>query len=156
MRRAPSRSRLADCQMRDSSVFVYNNAMCGRFTLRTAPAELVEIFRLLQKPELAPRYNIAPTQNVAVVRDAEGVARELTAMHWGLIPSWSKDPKMGARLINARAETVADKPSFRTAFKRRRCLIPADGFYEWAKTGGKAKQPLLIGLKDGSPFAFAG
>jgi putative SOS response-associated peptidase YedK len=135
---------------------MYNNGMCGRFTLRTAPAELVEIFRLLREPELAPRYNIAPTQKVAVVRPAEGAARELTLMHWGLIPSWSKDPKMGARLINARGETVADKPSFRSAFKRRRCLIPADGFYEWAQTDGNTKQPLLIGLKNGSPFAFAG
>src|SRR5262245_52397234 len=106
--------------------------MCGRFTLRTPPALLVEIFELLREPTLTPRYNIAPTQTVAVVRQQEK-SRELSLMHWGLVPSWSKDPKMGARMINARADTVATKPSFRSAFKRRRCLIPADGFFEWKK-----------------------
>ena len=129
--------------------------MCGRFTLRVSPAELAEAFELLRRPELKSRYNIAPTQPVAVIRSA-GSGRDLSLMHWGLIPSWSKDPSIGARMINARAETVATKPSFRSAFKQRRCLIPADGFYEWKKTGAKTKQPFLIGLRSGEPFAFAG
>jgi putative SOS response-associated peptidase YedK len=129
--------------------------MCGRFTLRTPAVDLVEIFQLLHMPELTPRYNIAPTQPVAVVRQ-EGKQRELSLLHWGLIPSWSKDPKLGASLINARAETVATKPAFRTAFKRRRCLIPVDGFYEWKKTEGKTKQPYYIRLSKEGPFAFAG
>lgn len=129
--------------------------MCGRFTLRTPPAELVEIFRLLREPPLQASYNIAPTQPVAVVRQTDR-ARELTMMHWGLIPSWSKDPKTGARMINARADTVATKPSFRSAFKRRRCLIAADGFYEWKKLDAKSKQPYYIGLKKWGPFGFAG
>src|SRR3972149_10014982 len=129
--------------------------MCGRFTLRTPASELVEIFKLLRKADWTPRYNIAPTQSVAVIRQAsEG--RELSRMHWGLIPAWSSDPKMGGRLINARAETVASKPSFRDAFRKRRCLIPADGFYEWKATGAKTKQPYLITVPDGKPFAFAG
>ena len=129
--------------------------MCGRFTLRTPASELVEIFKLLRKADWTPRYNIAPTQSVAVIRQtAQG--RELSRMHWGLIPAWSRDPKMGGRLINARAETVASKPSFRDPFRKRRCLIPADGFYEWKDTGGKTKQPYYISLRDGRPFAFAG
>lgn len=129
--------------------------MCGRFTLWTTPADMVEIFQLLRLPELSPRYNIAPTQPVAVVRQTES-ARELSLMRWGLIPSWAKEAAIGSRMINARAETVAAKPSFRAAFKRRRCLIPADGFYEWQKTGGRTKQPFYIGMKDEQPFAFAG
>ena len=103
-----------------------------------------------------PRYNIAPTQPVAAVRASMASGRrELTYFHWGLIPSWAKDLKMGARLINARAETAAEKPSFRAALKYRRCLVPADGFYEWQKTNGK-KQPVYIKMADGRPFAFAG
>ena len=129
--------------------------MCGRFTLRLSPSELAEIFRLLREPEIGPRYNIAPAQPVAVVRP-EGKFRDLSLMRWGLIPSWSKDEKIGARLINARAETVAEKPSFRDAFKKRRCLIPADGFYEWKQLDGKVKQPFFIGLRKDDPFAFAG
>ncbi len=128
--------------------------MCGRFTLRTPASQLVEIFQLLREPQLPLRYNIAPTQPVATVRAVDN-RRELSQLHWGLIPSWAKDPKMGARMINARAETVSSKPSFRSAFRRRRCLIPADGFYEWKKTGG-AKQPMYIHLRDNGPFAFAG
>ncbi|MEQ8787488.1 MAG: SOS response-associated peptidase [Pirellulaceae bacterium] len=136
--------------------------MCGRFTLRTPAGVLVEQFRLESAPELAPRYNIAPTQDVAVVRNEHDTAqddaarRELVLMHWGLVPSWSKDPKQGARMINARGETAAEKPSFRAAFKRRRCLVLADGYYEWQKTGGKHKQPFLIHRDDGAAFAFAG
>ena len=129
--------------------------MCGRFTLRTPARDLVEIFELLREPELSPRYNIAPTQRVAVVRQ-DGKNRELSLMRWGLVPSWSKDPKAGPPLINARAETVATKPSFRTAFKRRRCLIPADGFYEWQKTDSKTKIPHYIRMAKDRPFAFAG
>jgi putative SOS response-associated peptidase YedK len=129
--------------------------MCGRFTLRTPARDLVEIFELLREPELSPRYNIAPTQRVAVVRQS-GKDREFAAMRWGLVPSWSKDPKAGPPLINARGETVATKPSFRTAFKRRRCLIPADGFYEWQKTDSKTKIPHYIRMAKDRPFAFAG
>ena len=129
--------------------------MCGRFTLGLSPLELVEVFELLREPVVIPRFNIAPTQSVAVVRAGEE-GRECGQMRWGLIPSWAKDEKISARLINARAETVAEKPSFRSAFKRRRCLIPADGFYEWKKLEGKSKQPYMIGMRGDEPFAFAG
>jgi putative SOS response-associated peptidase YedK len=129
--------------------------MCGRFTLRTPPKDLVEVFQLLRTLEMTPRFNIAPTQPVAVVRQGT-TCREMSLMRWGLIPSWAKDMKIGASLINARADTLATKPSFRTAFKRRRCLIPADGFYEWKKGEGKTKQPFYIRLKKDYPFAFAG
>jgi len=130
--------------------------MCGRFTLRTPAAELVEFLRLSDMPDWQPRYNIAPTQPIPVVRRSEPGANVLSLMQWGLIPSWSKDARIGSRMINARAETVSIKPSFRSAFKRRRCLIPADGFYEWQKTGAKTKQPFFMARKDGEPFAFAG
>ena len=130
--------------------------MCGRFTLRTSPADLTQIFRLLEEPLWLPRFNIAPTQSVGVVRESDDGGREFALLRWGLIPSWAKDPAIGSRMINARAETVATKPSFRAAFKRRRCLIPADGFYEWKKTDGKNKQPYLIGMEKDEPFAFAG
>ncbi|MCC9076558.1 SOS response-associated peptidase [Litorilinea aerophila] len=130
--------------------------MCGRFTLFSSPERLAELFDLAEPPQLAPRYNIAPTQPVAIVRaDARTQTREWALVQWGLVPSWAKDPSMGSRLINARAETVAEKPSFRAAFKRRRCLIPADGFYEWQRTS-KGKQPYFVHLRDGSPFAMAG
>lgn len=128
--------------------------MCGRFTLRTSPAVLAEVFELLREPDLAPRYNIAPTQPVAVIRPADS-GRELTLMHWGLVPSWEKDPSGAARLINARAETIATRPAFRSAFRQRRCLVPADGFFEWKKVG-KTKQPYYLTLRSGDPFAFAG
>ena len=101
-----------------------------------------------------PRFNIAPTQEVSAVRDL-GEGRELEFLRWGLIPSWAKDKSIGAKLINARAETVAEKPAFRSAFKHRRCLIPADGFFEWKKEGGR-KEPHYITLRDGGLFAFAG
>ncbi len=130
--------------------------MCGRFTLRTPAAEVVRQFRLPGIPDLAPRYNIAPTQPVAAVRAAgEGADRELAMLRWGLIPSWAKDTKGGARSINARSETAATKPMFRAAFKRRRCLIPADSFYEWKSEAG-GKQPYCIGLREGGLFAMAG
>jgi putative SOS response-associated peptidase YedK len=130
--------------------------MCGRFALAADNETVAQQFEL-SLPEgmnLAPRYNIAPTQPVAAVRLSRG-QRELTHFHWGLIPSWSQDAKMGSRLINARSETVTDKPSFRTAFKRRRCLIPASGFYEWQKLNG-SKQPLYIQPTEEALFAFAG
>ncbi len=130
--------------------------MCGRFTLRTPARDLVEVFELLREPEFSPRYNIAPTQNVAVIRQ-DGKNRRLTLMRWGLVPAWSKDPKAGPPLINARSETIATKPSFRTAFKRRRCLIPADGFYEWQKQAdSKTKIPHYIRMAKDRAFAFAG
>lgn len=130
--------------------------MCGRFTLRATPAQLVEVFALLREPDLQPRFNIAPTQPVAVVRET-GTGRELSLVRWGLIPSWAKDPKIGSSLINARSESAAEKPSFRAAFKKRRCLIPCDGFYEWqAIPGQKTKQPWLIAVQDAPVFAFAG
>jgi putative SOS response-associated peptidase YedK len=130
--------------------------MCGRFTLRTPQAVLVEQFRLKSIPPLQPRYNIAPTQQIGVVREREPAQRDFAWMHWGLVPFWAKDPSIGNRMINARADTAAEKPSFRDAFKKRRCLILADGFYEWQNTGGKTKQPFYIRMKDGRPFAFAG
>lgn len=132
--------------------------MCGRYTLRVSPIELAEIFGALRTIEWSPRYNIAPTQMVAGVRPAEeGDGRELALFKWGLIPSWAKDAKIGSSLINARAETVATKPAFRAAIKKRRCLIPADGFYEWqAVAGQKVKQPYFIGVRDLPVFAFAG
>ncbi|MBW7885405.1 MAG: SOS response-associated peptidase [Caldilineaceae bacterium] len=130
--------------------------MCGRFTLYVTPEELASYFGLAEAPVLAPRYNIAPTQPVGVVRlDPRGQAREWALTIWGLIPSWSQDPSIGARLINARAETVDEKPSFRTAFKRRRCIVPASGFYEWKKSGS-GKQPHYITSADGAPLGFAG
>jgi putative SOS response-associated peptidase YedK len=134
-------------------------AVCGRYTLR-APGKLVaDLFGLAGEPALTPRYNIAPTQPVPVIRvlraNPATRERELVPLRWGLVPPWADDPAIGNRLINARAETVAGKPSFRAAFKYRRCLVPADGFYEWRKEGGK-KQPLYVRRKDGRPFAFAG
>lgn len=130
--------------------------MCGRFTLHVSPEEIAEHFGVEAPERLADRYNIAPTQPVGIVRlDRSGLEREWQLVHWGLIPSWSKDPNVGSRMINARGETVAEKPSFRAAFRRRRCLVPADGFYEWKRTGS-SKQPYFIYLKSDAPFAFAG
>jgi putative SOS response-associated peptidase YedK len=129
--------------------------MCGRFTLSAAGQSLAELFHLEQVPDPAPRYNIAPTQPVLAVReDAQG-QRSLATLRWGLVPAWAKDVSIGARLINARAESVADKPAFRAAFRHRRCLVPADGFYEWGQVEGR-KQPYLFRLNGGAPFAIAG
>jgi putative SOS response-associated peptidase YedK len=129
--------------------------MCGRFT-QAAPGEVVaELFRLPSVPALAPRYNIAPTQEVAAVRASARGDRELVALQWGLLPPWVRERSAAARMINARAETLADKPAFRTAFRLRRCLIVADGFYEWQRLGGR-KQPHFIGFADGRPFGLAG
>jgi len=132
--------------------------MCGRFTL-TEPdvGVLLETFSLTHPPEpLPPRYNIAPTQAVATVVNENDGSRVLRLMRWGLIPSWAKDPSIGSRMINARSETLAEKPSFRNALKRRRCLIVADGFYEWQKQPSGGKVPMFITLKDRQPFGFAG
>jgi len=131
--------------------------MCGRFTLTVDPAQLQTSFELSAPPpaELLPRYNIAPTQAVAVIANAP--QRKIELFKWGLIPSWATDPKIGNHMINARAETLAEKPAFRAALKRRRCLILADGFYEWQQVAGqRGKTPMYIQLKKGQPFAFAG
>ncbi len=130
--------------------------MCGRFSLSQGAEAIAEVFDLAEVPNLEPRYNIAPTSLVPTVLCAsEHSDRQLRLLRWGLIPSWAKDPAMGARLINARAETVAEKPSFRTAFRHRRCLVVADGFYEWQRQERK-KQPFYFRLQDRQPFAFAG
>jgi putative SOS response-associated peptidase YedK len=130
--------------------------MCGRFTLTIDPMHLQEAFPWAAIPDdLPPRYNIAPSQPVAVIPNTG--ENTLTMYKWGLIPSWSKDPSIGDRMINARAETLAEKPSFRNAFRRRRCLVLSDGFYEWKQNpGSKSKQPVFIRLNNGHPFAFAG
>lgn len=133
--------------------------MCGRFTLRTPATVLTEQLLLdlgvEEIPELSPRYNVAPTQAIAVVRELADEGRRCELLRWGLVPSWAKDVSIGNRMINARAETVAEKPAFRTAFRRRRCLVLADGYFEWKKEGAK-KQPYYIRMRDESPFAFAG
>jgi putative SOS response-associated peptidase YedK len=150
--------------------------MCGRFTLRASREEIAEQFSLLELPPISPRYNIAPRQPVGIVRpqvtpdipevldwapdvEATPVAphrrREFTFARWGLIPRWAKDPAMGDRLINARAESLATRPAFRAAFRYRRCLVPADGFYEWRQEG-RRKQPYFFRLPGDQLFAFAG
>ena len=130
--------------------------MCGRFTLRASAKEIAEQFAVSEPSEWKLRFNVAPTQMVAAVRISEATSkRELVWLRWGLIPSWAKDATIGNRLINARAETVAEKPAFRSAFRRQRCLISADGFYEWLQEG-KRKTPFYFQRKDGRLFAFAG
>mgnify|MGYP001793779179 CR=1 FL=1 len=132
--------------------------MCGRFTLVTEPERLKQVFDIsdIGNYQFEPQYNIAPTQMVAaVLYNSETEKRDFQLLRWGLIPSWAKDSKMGARMINARAETLTEKPSFRSAFKRKRCLVLADGFYEWEKLETK-KQPYYFQLRDKQPFAFAG
>ncbi|MEH2322445.1 MAG: SOS response-associated peptidase [Nostoc sp.] len=130
--------------------------MCGRFTLNQSAAALAEVFHVEPVLDLTAGYNIAPTQMVAtVLQNPESEKREFKQLYWGLIPSWAKDARMGAKLINARAETVAEKPAFRSAFKHRRCLVIADGFYEWQRQQGK-KQPFYFRLQDGQAFGFAG
>lgn len=130
--------------------------MCGRFTLTIDPYHLQEAFPWAVIPnDLQPRYNIAPSQPVPVIPNTGD--NKVTMYKWGLIPSWSKDPAIGDRMINARSESLAEKPSFRNPYRRRRCLILADGFYEWKQNPGmKSKQPVFIHLKDNRPFAFAG
>ncbi len=135
--------------------------MCGRYSLTTPMEAVRQLFGFSERPNLPARVNIAPSQEVAAVRLGEGDVggRHLVALRWGLIPSWvpsgAKEMAIGNRMINARAETIAEKPAFRAAFRRRRCLIPADGFYEWKTERGR-KQPYRIVLESGAPFAFAG
>ncbi len=129
--------------------------MCGRYSLTTPVEGIIRLFDVPERPNLKPRFNIAPTQDVAAVRQDEDGSRHLVTFRWGLVPFWAKDLSVGARMINARAETVRQKPAFRAAFKRRRCLVPSDGYYEWKKQKN-AKQPYRIVMQDGGPFAFAG
>ncbi|MBW4613891.1 MAG: SOS response-associated peptidase [Desmonostoc vinosum HA7617-LM4] len=130
--------------------------MCGRFTLSQPPTAIAQFFHIEEVPDFVAEYNIAPTQLVAtVLHNPDHGKREFRHLYWGLIPSWAKDSKIAAKLINARSETVAEKPAFRSAFKQRRCLVLADGFYEWQKQQSK-KQPFYFRLQDGQPFVFAG
>jgi putative SOS response-associated peptidase YedK len=148
--------RASQPQVHVSSGKRYPRAMCGRFTLTCSPQQVAESFGCSEIAEFPPRYNIAPAQPVGViVQDRDLNERAFRLMRWGLIPSWVKDVSKFANLINARAETVAEKPSFRSAFKSRRCLIPADGFYEWQKTR-TSKQPFYFSMTDRRLFAFAG
>ncbi len=128
--------------------------MCGRYTVTSAPEALRALFRYAEQPNFPPRYNIAPTQPIAIVRLMDG-KRQFALVRWGLLPSWVKDPAAFSLLINARGESVCDKPAFRNAMKRRRCLIPADGFYEW-QAAGPRKQPFYVRARSGAPLAFAG
>ena len=135
--------------------------MCGRYGRRADKQRIAEWMQthntnVFDDSYLAPSYNVAPRSFQPVVRLDRDGARELTRMRWGLVPSWAKNQAAGFAPINAKAETVASSPMFREAFKRRRCLVPADLFYEWQKTGEKTRQPFAIGLSDGSIFAFAG
>ena len=136
--------------------------MCGRYELHSNPAAIALAFGLAHPPDLQARYNIAPMTDVPIVRVATDGHRELVRMRWGLVPRWAKDPSIGARMINARGETIAERPSFQMPYRRHRCLLPADGFYEWQRVeraGGaddKRKQPMRIGMADGSLFGLAG
>ena len=129
--------------------------MCGRFSVALSATTLASHFNVQESVEWRERYNLTPSQEVLTVVQPAGGGREFRRMRWGLIPSWAKDPAIGNQLINARAETVASKPAFRTALRERRCLIVTDGFYEWQAQGGR-KQPWCIRRRDGLPFAFAG
>lgn len=129
--------------------------MCGRYTMHHSPAQVLMRFDVTSaQTTTTERYNIAPTQTVPIIMETDG-GRLLETMQWGLIPSWAKEPGLARKMINARAETLAEKPAFKAALARRRCLIPADGFYEW-KTEGNVRHPLHIRRKDGALFAFAG
>ncbi len=131
--------------------------MCGRYRLTAKQRYLRDHFALDDDPTWTPRWNIAPTQQIATIRQHRTEPRRIFGlMRWGLIPYWAKDPSIGLKTINAMAETAAEKPAFRDAMKLRRCLIPADGFYEWLRLGPKGKQPYNFGMADDSPFAFAG
>ena len=129
--------------------------MCGRFAFYSPSEAAAALFGVSGSLPVEPRYNIAPTQYIAAIRDREDKQRELVRLRWGLVPSWAKDPSIGNRMINARAETVAEKPSFRAAYRRRRCVVLADGFYEWRREGD-VKTPYFISLASGKPFALAG
>jgi putative SOS response-associated peptidase YedK len=131
--------------------------MCGRFTSKTPASDLAEWFGVdeVVAPDLGARFNVAPTDETYAVAESGGV-RRLGPFRWGLVPFWAKDLKIGAKMINARAEGLLDSNAFRRSFERRRCIVPADGFYEWERTGSKRKQPRYITTRDGSPLAFAG
>jgi putative SOS response-associated peptidase YedK len=127
--------------------------MCGRFAQKSPAKKITKKFKVEEVPPLVERYNVAPTQSVLVVREPD--EREAVFLKWGLVPRWAKDPAIGNRLINARAETVTEKPSFREAFARRRCLVPLDGFFEWSRRGDR-KRPFYFHMRDGEPFGIAG
>ncbi len=132
--------------------------MCGRFTLRVSPSVIAEQFAVFEVAPFTARFNIAPTQSVPVIRlkpEQPQPRRELVWLRWGLVPGWAQDASIGSRLINARAETAASKPAFRTALRRRRCLVAADGFYEW-RPAVRTKQAYFLHFQDDRPFAFAG
>lgn len=129
--------------------------MCGRFAFYSPSEATAALFSASGSLVVEPRYNIAPTQAIAAIRKDDDDGRELTTLRWGLVPSWAKDPSIGNRMINARAETVAEKPAFRAAYRRRRCLVLADGFYEWRKESS-GKIPYFVSLASAAPFAFAG
>ena len=128
--------------------------MCGRFAFYSPAEAAAALFGVDAAPELKPRYNIAPTQDIAAIRNGKEGGREFALLRWGLVPFWAKDPSIGNRMINARAETVAEKPSYRNAYKHRRCVVLADGFYEWQR-GGDVKVPYFISLASGEPFGLA-
>ncbi len=129
--------------------------MCGRFAFYSPAEATAALFGAAGNSGLGPRYNIAPTQDIAAVRDDKSGERELVTLRWGLVPFWAKDPAIGNRMINARAETVAEKPAYRAAYRHRRCVVLADGFYEWQR-GEEGKTPFYISLASGEPFALAG
>ena len=128
--------------------------MCGRFAFYSPSEAAAALFGVAGTVDLKPRYNIAPTQNVAAIRNAGDDRREIASLRWGLVPFWAKDPSIGNRMINARAETVAEKPSYRAAYRHRRCIVLADGFYEWQRDGN-VKTPYFISLASGNPFGLA-
>lgn len=129
--------------------------MCGRFAFYSPSEAAAALFGVSASVEVQPRYNIAPTQFIAAIRDDDNKQRELVMLRWGLVPFWAKDPSIGNRMINARAETVAEKPAYRAAYRHRRCIVLADGFYEWRREGD-VKTPYFISLASGEPFALAG
>jgi len=129
--------------------------VCGRFAFYSPAEAAAALFGVSSSLDMQPRYNIAPTQDVAAIRNSPEGARELVALRWGLVPFWAKDPSIGNRMINARAETVAEKPSYRNAYRHRRCIVLADGFYEWHREGD-SKTPYFISVASGEPFALAG
>lgn len=129
--------------------------MCGRFAFYSPSEAAAALFGVSASFEIEPRYNIAPTQYIAAIRLDQEQQRELVKLRWGLVPFWAKDPSIGNRMINARAETVAEKPAYRAAYRHRRCIVLADGFYEWRRDGD-VKTPYFISLASGEPFALAG
>src|SRR5688500_17971455 len=135
-----------------SCVLKEHHSMCGRYLITSTPEAMRALFKYFEQPNFPPRYNVAPTQPIPIVRLAEG-RRQFALVRWGLIPSWVKDPKAFSLILQARSEGVLDKPSFKNAMKYRRCLIPADGFYEWNE---KTRQPYVVRPRDGKPVAYAG